>query len=127
MLAPALQKSCARGSLKTHDFKLGGLDQEQKFLDRDAVEYALLLGPQGDSRAQKMVRQDLDGALALLDPVWGGAYQYSTDRDWKHPHFEKLLAIQADECVLSRWLTRCSATPLIWMPPRRSIATSAGS
>jgi len=29
--------------------------------------------------------------------VWGGAYQYSTDSDWKHPHFEKLLAIQADD------------------------------
>ena len=51
----------------------------------------------GDARGLQIVRQDLDGALNLIDPVWGGAYQYSTDGDWKHPHFEKLLAIQADD------------------------------
>ena len=97
VLAPALQKTLNARFVQTHDDRLGGLDQEQKFVDRDAVEYALMLGAQGDSRAQKMARQTLDGALALLDPVWGGAYQYSTDRDWQHPHFEKLLSIQADQ------------------------------
>ena len=32
----------------------------------------------------------------LFDPVWGGVYQYSTDGDWKHPHYEKLLQFQAE-------------------------------
>jgi uncharacterized protein YyaL (SSP411 family) len=32
---------------------------------------------------------------ALLDPVWGGVYQYSAAADWKHPHFEKLTPVQA--------------------------------
>jgi uncharacterized protein YyaL (SSP411 family) len=27
--------------------------------------------------------------------VWGGVYQYSTDDDWKHPHFEKIMQMQA--------------------------------
>ena len=32
----------------------------------------------------------------MLDPVWGGVYQYSTGGDWNHPHFEKLTRIQAE-------------------------------
>jgi hypothetical protein len=54
----------------------------------------------GDEQARKIARQDLDGALKLIDPIWGGAYQYSTDGDWVHPHFEKLLQIQADHLRL---------------------------
>ncbi len=31
-----------------------------------------------------------------MDPAWGGVYQYSTDGDWDHPHFEKLIQFQAE-------------------------------
>lgn len=31
----------------------------------------------------------------IIDPVWGGVCQYSTDGDWQHPHFEKLMTVQA--------------------------------
>jgi uncharacterized protein len=31
----------------------------------------------------------------IIDPVWGGICQYSTDGDWLHPHYEKLAAYQA--------------------------------
>jgi uncharacterized protein YyaL (SSP411 family) len=34
--------------------------------------------------------------LKLVDPVWGGVYQYSTDGDWDHPHFEKIMPFQAE-------------------------------
>jgi len=97
VLAAPVRQELVQRAIKHHDFKLGGLDLSQKFLDRDAVEYGLLLARQGDPRGLQIVKQDLDGALSLIDPVWGGAYQYSTDSDWKHPHFEKLLAIQADD------------------------------
>ncbi|MGE4073355.1 MAG: hypothetical protein AB7E72_19460 [Lysobacterales bacterium] len=40
--------------------------------------------------------QTLQSGLALLDPVWGGFYQYSTHSDWQHPHFEKLTTLQGD-------------------------------
>src|SRR5206468_12836421 len=30
------------------------------------------------------------------DPVWGGLYQYSTDGDWDHPHFERIMSFQAE-------------------------------
>ena len=81
---------------RTHDFSVGGLDQPQKFMDRDSVELALTLGHAGDKRAMQMARQTLDGALNLIDPAWGGAYQYSTDNDWNHHHFEKIMSVQAD-------------------------------
>ena len=37
----------------------------------------------------------LHNATALLDPVWGGMYQYSVGGHWSEPHFEKLISIQA--------------------------------
>ena len=43
-----------------------------------------------------MARETLDAQRQLIDPVWGGVYQYSTDGDWKHPHFEKIMQMQAE-------------------------------
>lgn len=80
---------------RLHDTKIGGLKGGQKYLDREHVEYALLRAAQGDKAAEKRARQTLDAALALVDPVWGGFYQYSTMGGWQHPHFEKLLRVQA--------------------------------
>ncbi len=33
----------------------------------------------------------------LIDPVWGGVYQYSAEGDWNHPHFEKIMQMQAED------------------------------
>ncbi len=95
-LAAPVRNELRQRFVRGHDFKLGGMEQEQKFMDRDTVEYALMVGQKADAQARRIARQDLDGASNLIDPVWGGAYQYSTDADWQHPHFEKLLSIQAD-------------------------------
>ncbi|HET7064284.1 MAG TPA: DUF255 domain-containing protein [Rudaea sp.] len=81
--------------LKTHDAALGGLTTGQKYLDRDSVEYELVLAHSGDAGAATFARATLDAARALFDPVWGGVYQYSTYGDWKHPHYEKLATVQA--------------------------------
>jgi uncharacterized protein YyaL (SSP411 family) len=37
----------------------------------------------------------LDRQRALIDPLWGGIYQYSAGADWEHPHYEKLMTFQA--------------------------------
>jgi len=37
----------------------------------------------------------LDMQKKIIDPVWGGIYQYSASNDWDHPHFEKLMPYQA--------------------------------
>lgn len=78
----------------TRDSKLGGQLYTQKFLDHDGLEYSLRLDSEGDAAAKVQARLTLDKTSALLDPVWGGFYQYSTDSDWQHPHFEKLGPLQ---------------------------------
>jgi uncharacterized protein YyaL (SSP411 family) len=83
--------------LKLHDDdddgELGGLKSAQKFVDRDSVEYAISHADVA-AEAGKALRT-LDAAHALIDPVWGGVYQYSTGGDWQHPHFEKIMRVQA--------------------------------
>jgi uncharacterized protein YyaL (SSP411 family) len=78
-----------------HDPETGGLKLAQKFLDRDSVEYALSRAAAGDALSAQRARQTLDAALALLDPAWGGFYQYSTGGDWRKPHYEKIMRVQA--------------------------------
>ena len=57
---------------------------------------------------ERMARETLGAQRNLMDPVWGGVYQYSTDGDWKHPHYEKLLQFQAENmriyaAAYARW------------------------
>lgn len=78
------------------DMQRGGLKMAQRYLDRDSVEYSLNRAAHGDDIEAQRAKITLDAALALLDPAWGGFYQYSTGGDWRHPHYEKLTAIQAE-------------------------------
>jgi len=96
LLSPKVRQSLERGFYETHDAKLGGQKQPQKFIDHDTVEYGLLRAGQGDKKAEEMTRRTLTAALKIMDPAWGGMYQYSTDYDWDHPHFEKIMAMQAE-------------------------------
>jgi len=96
LLTPQLRQALQRAFYDTHDPHLGGLKQFQKFIDHDTVEYGLLRASQGDDRAGAMTRRTLTAALKLVDPAWGGVYQYSTDSDWDHPHYEKIMAMQAE-------------------------------
>jgi uncharacterized protein YyaL (SSP411 family) len=80
-----------------YDEKYGSWGTDQKFLDWDSVEYAMVLASRdGNKQAERMARQTLDEQLHLLDPAWGGVYQYSTGGDWKSPHFEKIMQMQAE-------------------------------
>ncbi len=96
LLAPAVHDELERRFRGSLDPVGGGLAQFQKFLERDSVEYSLWLAGQGDSDARATVTTTLNAARAIIDPVWGGMYQYSTDRDWQHPHFEKIMSVQAN-------------------------------
>lgn len=79
-----------------YDPKYGAWGTYQKFLDWDSVEYSMQLGLKGEKGGQARAKKTLDGQLNLLDPAFGGVYQYSTDGDWKHPHFEKIMQMQAE-------------------------------
>lgn len=82
-----------------YDAKFGGWGiGGHKFLDWNSLEYSLKLAREGDKDALERVRKTLDAHHKLLDPVFGGVYQYSTSGDWDHPHFEKIMETQA-ECL----------------------------
>ena len=94
--APADLETLRKAVVTGFDSKLGGFGGGHKFLDWDSIEYLIARGLNGDAPSAAMAKQTLDGALKLIDPVWGGADQYSID-DWDHPHFEKLIQMQAQD------------------------------
>jgi len=74
----------------------GAWATQQRYPAPGPIEHALIRARiDGDAASAKQATTTLTSALALVDPVFGGMYQYSTDGDWKHPHFEKITAIQA--------------------------------
>jgi uncharacterized protein len=78
-----------------YDAENGGWGDAQKFIHGGSMDFALALAEAGDAEAAGMARQTLDASLKLIDPVWGGIYQYSDKPDWSSPHFEKIMSFQA--------------------------------
>ena len=91
-----------------YDTENGGWGFVHKYLDGDAVEYSLDRSRESAEDA-KRARQTLDlAARHLIDPVWGGLYQYSDGGAWENPHFEKIASFQADglraySLAFARW------------------------
>ena len=81
--------------MQSFDQEQGGLLSPVKFIDRDSTEYSLAVANDQDKNEERMARITLDNASALLDPVWGGVYQYSTQGKWDVPHYRKTMAAQA--------------------------------
>ena len=74
----------------------GGFRDAPKFFEPEAVALAFshhFWHP--DSEWRQMALLTLDQQLKLYDPVWGGFFRYAEEADWSHPHYEKLLSIQA--------------------------------
>ena len=94
-LSEALRRALVERHKSAYDSLYGGLKLNQKFLDRDSVEYSMVRAADGDEREADRARHTLDAASALIDPVWGGVYQYSTGGTWQHPHYEKIMRSQA--------------------------------
>ena len=101
-------ESLMRTYVGLYDDEHAGWGTIHKFVDAPAMELAFELGDAGDAKAIERARRTLDANLNLIDPVWGGVYQYSDAVDWDSPHFEKLLEFQADDLRLyseayARW------------------------
>jgi hypothetical protein len=95
-IEPALLARIQSEYEEQYDQPVAGWGFGHKYLDSDAVEYALRLAARGNAEYTKRATDTLHNATALLDPVWGGMYQYSVGGHWTEPHFEKLISIQAD-------------------------------
>jgi uncharacterized protein YyaL (SSP411 family) len=95
-LTDAQRAAMLKGLDEVYDTKRGGWGTVHHFLDWDAIQLCLDGAVASDAQQAQRARQTLTGGLKLLDPVWGGVYQYSTDGDWDHPHFEKIMPFQAE-------------------------------
>lgn len=78
------------------DAKQKGWGTGHKFVPWENIEFCIQLDRKGDSPAGTMAKETLSAALPLIDPQWGGLYQYSTDGDWQHPHFEKIIEFESE-------------------------------
>jgi uncharacterized protein len=93
LLSEAERKALSATYFEAYDAQYGGWGRAQKFIDADSLDYALAHSKSAPAQAA-MARATLTAATALIDPVWGGVYQYSDERDWKSPHFEKIMSFQ---------------------------------
>lgn len=97
---------------ESYEDKLGGWGEVQKYIDADSLDYAFSRAEAGDAAAIKRARQTLDAAVALIDPIWGGVYQYSEGGSWTRPHFEKIMSFQA------QYLRQYSQAYALWKDPK---------
>tara|TARA_B100001250_G_scaffold190186_1_gene163338 strand:+ start:6934 stop:8979 length:2046 start_codon:yes stop_codon:yes gene_type:complete len=79
---------------ETFDFEKGGFGDFPKFPETSKLEILFLLGKKNDSNefydmAQLSLGSMINGGI--FDQLSGGFSRYSTDREWKIPHFEKML------------------------------------
>ena len=76
------------------DASLGGNKGQQKFMMPNnlnfLLDYAVLIE---DKETLNHVKNTLDKIAngGIYDHIGGGFYRYSTDKNWKIPHFEKML------------------------------------
>ena len=96
-LGSSRQNALRQILIDSYDNANRGWGTTQKFLDWDTIEFCLNQTERGDQTFDRMARETLAAQLDLLDPGWGGVYQYSTDGDWQHPHFEKIMQMQAED------------------------------
>jgi len=99
---PAITKDLLKKSIDNWkeywDLTWGGEINDQKFVIPHRfnvlLDYATL---EGDKEILNYVENTLDKIAlgGIYDHVGGGFYRYSTDKEWKVPHFEKMLYTNA--------------------------------
>ena len=111
-LSKTQREALSKNYDESYEDKLGGWGEMQKYIDADSMDLAISRAEAGDAGAAKRARQTLDAALALIDPVWGGAFQYSEGGSWQKPHFEKIMSFQA------QYLRQYSQAYALWKDPK---------
>jgi uncharacterized protein YyaL (SSP411 family) len=79
---------------KDFDFEKGGMNRSPKFPMPSVWKFLLrYYAVTKDKRALQHLTQTLDRIAlgGIYDTIGGGWTRYSTDEDWKVPHFEKML------------------------------------
>jgi uncharacterized protein YyaL (SSP411 family) len=95
-----LADTCAAYLERQHDDAHGGFGSAPKFPSPANLTFLLARwarGARGAETARRMVLAQLEAMRAngLHDHLGGGFHRYATDRQWRIPHFEKMLYDQA--------------------------------
>ncbi len=93
-LSPQIIQVVSQSILDQFDPIYGGFGEGQKFPHAESIDYALLyFSRTGDGRMRDVVVYTLDHMIGgeIHDKVEGGFFRYSTTRDWRVPHYEKML------------------------------------
>ncbi|MBX7194563.1 MAG: DUF255 domain-containing protein [Sandaracinaceae bacterium] len=101
----------------TYDEAHDGWGTGQKYPFTAPVLEAMLREAPWPSRAERSLARYAE----LVDPVWGGMYQYSEQGDWAHPHFERIAVIQAGALEAFAEQHRRTGDDA-WVRPGREIA-----
>ena len=97
---PAMLGQILEVMKQEYDPVSGGFRDAPKFFEPEAIALAFSQHFwHRDSEWQQMALFTLDQQLKLHDPVWGGFFRYAEEADWSHPHYEKLLSIQASNLL----------------------------
>lgn len=123
--APAEDLAALRTSLIDqldgfYDEEGGGWGQRQRYPFARPVEHAFYRASvRGETLWRERALFSLERYATLIDPVWGGMYQYSIPNVWTRPHYEKIAAVQAGALRAfseayrvtgdERWLTHAEA------------------
>lgn len=85
------------------DLDKGGFGDKQKFPSAPQLQYLLTqyqINPQPEAKAFLTLTLDAMADLGLVDHLIGGFFRYTTDADWRIPHFEKMLYDNANLALL---------------------------
>jgi len=76
-----------------YDAQHGGFGSAPKFPSPGNLWLLWASGERGDTKARRMVLGTLSamGRGAIYDQLGGGFHRYTLDREWRVPHFEKML------------------------------------
>ncbi len=96
VLDPVVRTRLSNLYVASYDPVEKGWGEVQKYLDWYTLEYTLARAQAGDAAAATMAKETFVAHQSLIDPVWGGVYQYSTGGKWNEQHFEKLMTFQAE-------------------------------
>ncbi len=100
LLLNAVQSIC-----KIHDDSQGGFSSAPKFPSPMKIDFLMSMGESAKVRTDSQFGERIDfcsnktldamASRGLFDHVGGGFFRYSTDDEWKVPHFEKMLCDNA--------------------------------
>ena len=107
-LSKDLREKLQNTFYEIYDPEFGGWGNIHKFVNAPATEYSIEQARLGVREHALMARLTLHHGQKLIDPEWGGVYQYSDQLDWLSPHFEKIMFYQAENLRLyslayARW------------------------